>query len=80
MFMATAYRRKVERGRWILRERPAAASSWSLKDIQKVLNMNEVDVVTGDQFVYGLKAWGVNGRMEARAQREPASCRTEGRS
>jgi hypothetical protein len=67
-FMAEVYKKQVENGRWFLHEHPASASSWSLQEIQAVLNMEGVGMVTGDQCMYGLKTWGMNGK-EASAKK-----------
>ena len=67
--MATVYQHQVEHGQWFIHEHSAGASSGSLKEIQKILNMNEVDMVKGDQCMYELKTWSMNGKMDTQAKK-----------
>ena len=68
-FMASIYKHQVENGKWFLHIHPAGASSWSLKEIQDVLNMLDVGMVVGDQCMYGLKTWGMNGKEQISARK-----------
>ena len=68
-FMAQVYRNQVLQGRWFLHEHPATASSWSLKEITDLLDMQSVEVVQADQCMYGLKTWGQNGKDVLRARK-----------
>ena len=61
-FIAQVYRTQATQGRWFLHEHLAAASSWSLKEIIDLVEMDGVAVVRGDQCMYGLKTWGKNGK------------------
>ena len=41
-FVAEGYQHQAEQGKWFLHEHPAAASSWSLREIQKVMDRQGV--------------------------------------
>ena len=60
-FMAEIYKNQIREGRWFLLEHPAGASSWSLAEIQELLEELEVDITIADQCMYGLRTWGMNG-------------------
>lgn len=68
-FMAQVYRIQAMQGRWFLHEHPATASSWSLKEITDVLDVEGVSTVLGDQCMYGLKTWGRHGRDVVHARK-----------
>ena len=68
-FMAQVYRIQALQGRWFLHEHPATASSWSLREITDLLNIDGVGTVVGDQCMYGLKTWGRHGREVAYARK-----------
>ena len=51
------YKQQVKEGRWFLRTHPASATSWSLKEITDVMDMDGVDVTAADQCMFGLKTW-----------------------
>ena len=56
------YKQQVKEGRWFLHIHPASATSWSLKDITDVMDMEGVDVTAADQCMFGLKTWGMDGK------------------
>ena len=68
-FMAQVYRIQATQGRWFLHEHSASASSWSLKEIADLLEMDGVGVVQADQCMYGLKTWGRNGKEVSHARK-----------
>lgn len=72
-FMGSVYQKQVKEGRWFLHEHPAAATSWSLNEITKVMEMKGVQTVVGDQCMYGLKTWGQDGRSWERARQTRSS-------
>ena len=41
--MAQVYRTQALQGRWFLHEHPASASSWSLKEIKDVLELDTIE-------------------------------------
>lgn len=67
--MGQMYKRHVQEGGWFLHEHPAAATSWSLQEIRQVMDMSGVQVVVGDQCMYGLKTCGSDGCTWARARK-----------
>ena len=66
-FVAGLYREQMESGRMFLHEHPAAATSWSLAEIQEVGNKKGVHTVVADQCMFGLTT---TKKGEARHQRE----------
>ena len=68
-FIAQVYRIQIAQGRWFLHEHPSTASSWSLKEIQDLMDMDGVGVVQADQCMYSLRTWGRNGRGVERAKK-----------
>jgi len=54
-FCTEVYRYQVSKGRLFLHEHPANAWSWQLEIIQHVSQLPGVDVVTGDQCLFGQK-------------------------
>ena len=60
-FVGELYKQQVKEGRWFLHIHPASATSWSLKEITDVMDMEGVDVTAADQCMFGLKTWGMDG-------------------
>ena len=60
--MGELYKHQVKEGRWFLHIHPASATSWSLKEITDVMDMEGVDVTAADQCMFGLKTWGMDGK------------------
>ena len=61
-FVGELYKQQIKEGRWFLHVHPASATSWSLKDITDVMDMEGVDVTAADQCMFGLKTWGMDGK------------------
>ena len=55
-FVVQLYRDQVEGGRYFLHEHPVGASSWSLPEIEALLQVEGVQRVHGDQCQYGAEA------------------------
>ena len=49
---------------------PASATSWSLKEITDVMDMEGVDVTAADQCMFGLKTWGMDGKSSEPAMKQ----------
>ena len=63
-FVISLYKIQLEAGRLFLHEHPAGATSWSLREVEKMAGEEGVNVVVGDQCMFGLKAksgqgWGL---------------------
>lgn len=52
-FMVAVYRRQLREGRWFLHEQPAAATSWGVEEVEKLLAEEGVMTVIGDQCMHG---------------------------
>lgn len=66
-FAVKLYRLQLEQGRFFLHEHPEKASSWGLKEIEKLGREVGVSITVIDQCMYGLTTWGMNGkRMKAK--------------
>ena len=59
-FVGELYKQQVKEGRWFLHKHPASATSWSLKEITDVMDMEGVDVTAADQCMFGLKIMGAS--------------------
>ena len=55
-FCAAMYREQLRNGRYVLHEHPDTASSWGEHCVSNLLKKQGVVRVTGDQWMYGLKA------------------------
>ena len=61
-FVGELYKQQFKEGRWFLHIHPASATSWSLKEITNVMDMEGVDVIAADQCMFRLKTWGMDGK------------------
>ena len=61
-FVGELYKQQVKEGRWFLHIQSASATSWSLKEITDVMDMEGVDVTAAYQCMFGLETWGVDGK------------------
>ena len=68
-FVAGLYRRQMREGRLFLHEHPAGASSWMLKEIKELCEEDGVETVIGDQCMYGLKTWSMDGKEQVSARK-----------
>ena len=60
--MGELYKQQVKEGRWFLHVHPASATSWSLKEITDVVDMEGVDVTAAGHCTSGLETWGMDGK------------------
>jgi hypothetical protein len=67
-FVASIYKIQIEGGRYILHEQPIGASSWKLKAIVDIGNMEGVEEVVTDQCMFGLTTW-TRGKRRAAARK-----------
>ena len=69
-FVMAMYKLQWEEGRYFLHEHPAEASSWYMKEVQDVMNLDGVQVTKADQCMYGLKTWStIKWKMETPAKK-----------
>ena len=62
-FMIELYTVQVREGRYFIHEHPVGASSWRLEEMVRLLEMEGVETVIGDQCMFGLKTWGKGGEV-----------------
>ena len=65
-FMVEIYKKLVDEGRYFIHEHPAGASSWRIKEMVELLQMEDVGTVIADQCMYGLRTWKVRGEAPAK--------------
>ena len=71
-FVTELYRKQAAEGRLFLHEHPAAATSWSLQEVQNIMQRDGVHTVTADQCMFGLVTTK-KGEEQHRPGREPSS-------
>ena len=69
-FVISLYKRQVQEGRVLLHEHPKTAKSWSLKEVERMMNKEGVSLYHADQCMYGLKTWGAH-REDTMAAKKP---------
>ena len=60
-FTVKLYQNQVEEGRVFLHEHPAHANSWALSEIERIMEVQEVDVIEADQCMFGLRTRSAKG-------------------
>ena len=69
-FVTEVYQHQAEKGHWFLHEHPATASSGSLRELQKVMCLNNVKVDLSDQHMHDLRTLGKSGNVSVKARRK----------
>ena len=67
-FLVEMYRYQMEKGRIFLHEHPLTATSWKLKEVDKLMHDQRVYACTADQCMYGLTTTS-RGSKSAKAKK-----------